>query len=98
MQADERVNRAECERKEMADRLAQLEQERSLLSSQLAKVLEDRASAKEGLNEEHERSSQLSGELVVLQKQRQTTERLWAEEVSCLRGQLLVQQQEGINV
>lgn len=42
---------------------------------------------------EQERTNNLAEELIVLQKQNQTTEKIWSEDVSRLRGQLLVQQQ-----
>lgn len=68
VQTDDRVSRAESEQKKMTKRLTRVEEERSLLFGQLAKALEDRALAEEELRKEHERSSQLFGELTILQK------------------------------
>lgn len=61
-QADERVYRAEAERRE--------------ISGQLTKALEDRALAEERLRDEQEKTSQLSEEQTALQRQWRTTERI----------------------
>lgn len=65
------------------------EKERKEMEGRLAKVIEDRAFTEELIFVEQERSDDLSKELHVLQEQKRTTEKIWFEEVSRLRGQLL---------
>lgn len=77
--AKEREQRAEDEQKTMAD--------------QLGKALADRSTTEELLMIEQERAGDLSKELTTLHEQRQTIEKIWLEEVSCVRGQLPVQQE-----
>lgn len=76
--ADEKQQRAETKRKEMA--------------AQLAKALEDRTVAGDLLMTEQERNDDLSRDLANLQEHRRMTEKIWSEKGSRLRGQLLVQQ------
>lgn len=69
LHADDRVEPAEAERQGMANRLARMEEERGLLSEQMSKALADRAAAEEDLKDEQKKTSQLSSELTLLQKQ-----------------------------
>lgn len=63
------------------------------MSVQLAEALDDRARAEEELRAEQDRVGDLAKELAALKGQQRTNVKIWAEEVSRLCGQLLVQQQ-----
>lgn len=63
------------------------------MSNQLAKALQDRAQAEDEIQAEQNHVSDLAKELAALQGQQRRNVKIWAEEVSQLHGQLLVQQQ-----
>lgn len=60
------------------------------MAEKLAKAIRDRTFAKYLLLAEEERSDDLAQKLAVFQEQCRTTKKIWFEEVSHLRGQLLV--------
>lgn len=75
------------------DKQQRAESERKEMEAQLAKALKDRTVVEELLMAEQERNDDLSRDLAHLQEQRRMIEKIWSDEVSRLRGQLLVQQQ-----
>lgn len=62
------------------------------MTDQLGKALADRSTTEELLMVEHEQADNLSKVLGTLQEQHWIIERIWSEEVSRFRVQLLVQQ------
>lgn len=88
--ADERAHCAEGKCSAMAKWLSKADEDRTIISDQLTKVCEERAEAEEELRVEQERMRDLAGELMNLQMWRQSTKRIWSEEVNRLCGQLLV--------
>lgn len=58
---------------------------------QLSQALEDRTWSEEELQVEQDHAADLAKELSAVQGQRRTTEKIWAEEVGRLHGQLLIQ-------
>lgn len=63
------------------------------MEERLAKAVKDRSWAVELLIAEQERSDEPSEELCTFQEQQRVSKKIWSEEVTQLRGQLLVQQQ-----
>lgn len=61
------------------------------MADQLSKALEDQATAEDEMRAEQDCTGDFAKELASLQGQRRNTEKLWVDEVSRLRGQLLVQ-------
>lgn len=81
LQADDRAARAEDEQKDLVLRVQKSEDDRKLMADQLVKALEDWVLAKEEMRAEQEWAGDLAKELSSLQRQRQSTEKIWAEEV-----------------